>query len=279
MPRSTPPSLIDEDTVESIDSEVRLSGSYLLFMAVSGVLASVALLSDSVPILIGSMIVAPLMPPLALVPFALVARNRTQAARGLGVALAGLVLAFGTALATTAVMAAVGVVPADIALSTKPLLQERVHPGWWSMAAAVAAGLAGTTAQAHQKTDTLIGTVAALALVPAVGASAISLYTGAAEPVLGGLLLLGMNVGLIIGMGVLALLVSAGRGGLRPLALVPVAVLVVVGLLLSWAQATGTVSQTPPESGVTSSTALPAGPAAGPRMQVAAQMRPSFDPA
>lgn len=249
------------DTVHEIASQVQLSGSYLLYMATSGVLASVALLSDSVPILIGSMIVAPLMPPLALAPFALVVRRRGEAARGLRVALVGLALAFAAAWATTAVMAAVGVVTSDAELLSHPLLQERVHPGWWSMAAAMAAGLAGTTAQAHQKTDTLIGTVAALALVPAVGASAIAVYAGAPAPALGGLLLLGMNVGLIIGMGIVALLVSAGRAGLRPLALVPVAIVVIVGLLLLWAQSTETVSETPTNSGVTSGTAPSSDPA------------------
>ncbi|MCZ2847910.1 DUF389 domain-containing protein [Modestobacter sp. VKM Ac-2978] len=252
MPAPPLPRLMDEDTVDKIASQVQLSGSFLLFMATSGVLASVALLSDSVPILIGSMIVAPLMPPLALVPFALVVNRRGEAGRGLRIALIGLALAFAAAWATTAVMSALGVVAPDAVLMEQPLLQERVHPGWWSMAAALAAGLAGTVAQASEKTDTLIGTVAALALVPAVGASAIAVHVGELAPALGGLLLLGMNVGLIVGMGIVALLASAGRPGLRPLALVPVVVVVVVGLLLAWAQSTDTVSETPPNTGVTS---------------------------
>lgn len=255
VPAFTPQPLMDEDTVNKTAAQVQLSGSYLLYMASSGVLASIALLSDSVPILIGSMIVAPLMPPLALIPFALVARRRAEAARGLRIALLGLALAFATALATTAVMAALGVIASDAELLTKALLQERVHPGWWSMAAALAAGLAGTIAQAREKTDTLIGTVAALALVPAVAASAVAVFVGAAAPALGGLLLLGMNVGLIVGVGVVVLLVSAGRGGLRPLALAPVAILVTVGLLLVWAQSTDTVQKNPSNPALTSSTA------------------------
>lgn len=240
---------MDEDTIDKIAVQVQLSGSYLLFMAASGVLASIALMTDSVPLLIGSMIVAPLMPPLALAPFALVARRRGEAGRGLRVALVGLALAFATAWATAAAMAAFGVAASDAALLNQPLLQERVHPGWWSMAAAVAAGLAGTTAQAGDKTDTLIGTVAALALVPAVGAAAIAVHAGAAAPALGGLLLLGMNVSLIVAMGIVVLLVSAGRDGLRPLALTPLAVVAVVVVLLLWAQSTGTVPETPATSG------------------------------
>lgn len=238
-------SMLSEQTIDETASEAQLTGSYALFMGCSGVLAAVALLSSSIPILIGSMIVAPLLPPLALVPFALVGRRPAAAARGLGVAVAGLAIAFVTAWVTTAVMAVAGVIPTDIVLLDQPLLQERVRPGWWSVAAAVAAGLAGTTAQAHSKTDTIIGTVASLALVPAIGATAIALYVGAPDEALGGALLLGVNVGLIVATGVLALLVTSGRAALRPLALLPVAVAVVVALLLTWAQSTDRVPETP----------------------------------
>lgn len=246
------PSLIDDESDQSTSS-VTLSPSFLLFMGSSGVLASVAMLSDSVPVLIGAMIVAPMMPPLALVPFALVARRHREAARGLGIALAGLTLAFVTAWVTTAVMDSLGVIGSDVVLLDKPLLEERLHPGWWSMAAAIAAGVTGIVAQAQEKTDTIIGTVASLALVPAVGATSIALYVGELAPALGGLLLLGMNVGLIIGMGAAVVLVSRGRAGLRPLALVPCAIVLVVGLLLVWAQSTDTVPRTPSNAGLTSS--------------------------
>lgn len=237
--------MLSEENIDETASEARFTGSFALFMGCSGVLAAVALLSSSVPILIGSMIVAPLLPPLALVPFALVSRRRAAAARGLGVALAGLAIAFVTAWVTTAVMEVAGVIPPDMVLLDQPLLQERVRPGWWSVAAAVAAGLAGTTAQAHAKTDTIIGTVASLALVPAIGATAIALYVGSPDEALGGALLLAVNVGLIVAMGVVALLFTARRAALRPLALLPVAVVAVVALLLTWAQSTDKVPETP----------------------------------
>jgi uncharacterized membrane protein len=242
--------LVDHDTVSSTASQVKLSALYVLFMSTSGVLASVALLSNSVPILIGSMIVAPLMPALALVPFALVTHSRGEAARGLSIALVGLVVAFVAAWLTTALMDALGVITPDAELVDYPLLVERANPGWWSMAAAVAAGVAGTVAQAREKTDAIIGTVAALALVPAVGAAAIAVFLGVSESALGALLLLGMNVGLIIAMGVAVVLVSEGRAGLRPLALLPVVIVALVGTLLLWAQATGTAPRQPSDSTV-----------------------------
>lgn len=254
-----PRSVIDDGVFERSAAQVRLSTPYLLYMACSGVLASVALTSSSVPILIGSMIVAPLMPPLALTVFALCARQRTEAARGLGIALAGLGLAFVTAWSTTGLMEGLGVIGPDVVLLNKPLLEERVHPGWWSLAAAVAAGVAGILAQAHEKTDTLIGTVAALALVPAVGAVAIAIFVGAWTTALGGLLLLVMNVGVIVAMGVTVVLLSSGRAGLRPLALLPIVIVVVVALLLVLAQSSDTVPETPSNTGL-GEAAAPQGP-------------------
>lgn len=236
--------LLDDGALDKTASQVAASASYLLYMASSGVLAAVALLSSSVPILIGAMITAPLMPPLALVPFALVAGKPAEAVRGLRVALVGLAVAFVAAWVTTAVMDVLGVIPAEVVLLDKPLLQERVRPGWWSLAAAVAAGLAGTLAQAHAKTDTIIGTVASLALVPAMAATALALFAGAWRPALGGALLLVLNVALIVAMGIAVLLAAAGRRGVRPLLLVPLVIVAVVSLLLLWAQSTGTVPKT-----------------------------------
>ena len=67
--------------------QATLSASYLVFMATAGVLAAVALLTNSVPVLVGSMVVAPALAPLALISFALVGRKPRLALRGLGVAL------------------------------------------------------------------------------------------------------------------------------------------------------------------------------------------------
>lgn len=249
--------LLDDDALDKTASQVAASGSYVLYMASSGVLAAVGLLSSSVPILIGAMIIAPLMPPLALVPFALATGRRSEAGRGLRVALVGLAVAFAAAWVTTAVMDLLGVIPAEVVLLDKPLLQERLRPGWWSMAAAVAAGLAGTVAQAHAKTDTIIGTVASLALVPAIAATALALFAGAWRPALGGALLLVLNVGLIVAMGIVAVLAAAGRRGLRRLLLVPVVIVAVIALLLAWAQTTGTVPKAPVNSTVFSLVAVP----------------------
>jgi hypothetical protein len=68
--------------------------------------------------------------------------------------------------------------------------------------------------------------------VPATAATALALFAGAWESALGGALLLALNVGLIVAVGILTVLAAAGRRGLRPLLLLPVVIVAVVGLRL-----------------------------------------------
>ncbi len=203
--RSSEP--VRAETVQRVAEQAELSTTYVVFMAMAGVLAAVALLTNSVPILIGAMVVAPALAPVALIAVALVDRQPRLAVQGLWTALVGLLVATGCAMLTTWLMNVTNVLPPETNLLNKPLLEERVHPGWYSVAAALAAGVAGTIAQTKQKTDTLVGVVAALALVPAAAAAGIALLSRDPVRSLGGLGLLGINVAAIVLAGVLTLLV------------------------------------------------------------------------
>jgi uncharacterized membrane protein len=150
--------------------------------------------------------VAPAFGPLSLIAFALISRQPLLALHGVWVAGVGLLVATGGAMLTTWIMNVTNVLPPEANLLNKPLSEERVHAGWYSVAAALAGGVAGTMAQTQQKTDTLVGVVAALALVPAAAAGGIALLSRDPVRSLGGLGLLGINVGLIAVMEVVTLL-------------------------------------------------------------------------
>lgn len=201
------PPIISQKTLRKVAEQAELSSSYLLFMGMAGVLAAIAMLTNSVPVLIGSMVVAPALPPLALVSCAIVARKPRLALRGFSNALLGLFVAMLFSILTTWIMNVTNVIPPETNLLNKPLLEERVRPGWYSVAVAIAAGIAGAVAMVKQKTDTLVGVVAALALVPAVAAASIAFMSKSPLRGFGGLMLLAINVGFIILTGVLTLIV------------------------------------------------------------------------
>jgi uncharacterized hydrophobic protein (TIGR00271 family) len=202
---------IREEKVLQVAEKARLDGAYVLFMAIAGILAAVALLANSVPVLIGSMIVAPAFPPLAMVAFCMVAGQWRLALRALGTALLGLAVAVGFGVLTTWVLQLAGVLEVQGSLFDNPLLEERVRPGWYSVAAAFAAGTAGTLATLKDRLDALVGTVAALALVPAGCAAGIAFLYDDPLRMRGGLVLLAINVGLIIACGILVLVVAGRR--------------------------------------------------------------------
>ena len=193
---------VDSEIIEHVAEQATVTPTYLVLMATSGVLAAVAFLENSVPLLVGSMAVAPALPPLALVAFAIAGGKPAYVGRGVWAALAGLCLAAGFAMATVWLFNITHVFPVDSNMLNKPLLEERVNPGWSSVVAALAAGVAGTIALAKNKSETLVGAVAALALVPAAAAAGIALLSQDPERSLGALKLLAINTGLIIATGI-----------------------------------------------------------------------------
>lgn len=196
-----------KDSLQQVQDQVALDVSYLTLMISSGVLAAVGLLTNSVPLLIGSMVVAPLLAPLELVSIATVQRRRTLMVRGAVVTTIGILVATLGAMGVTVLFNATGVLPAEANLIEKPLLEERVRPGWYSVAAAVAAGVAGSLATVQDRTDTLVGAVAALALVPAAAAGGIALLSRSPTMAVGGLLLFTINAVLIVLTGIATLTV------------------------------------------------------------------------
>ena len=201
------------DVVRRVFELSDFSASYILLMATSGILSAVALLTNSIPVLIGSMVIAPAFPPLALVSFAAVDRKFRLAIEGLVTAVLGLAVSMSAALVVTWLLTTTHILPAETELLDKTLLQERVSPGWYSVVTAVAAGIAGTVALAERKTDTLVGVVAALALVPAGVAGAIAFLSDDPIRGWGGIALLGINVSLIVisGVATLKLFESSGE--------------------------------------------------------------------
>lgn len=203
------PSVSLTETCENVNERVALDTSYLVLMTMAGVLAGVALLTNSIPMLVGAMVVAPALTPLELVSAGLAANRLNRAGHGVWVAFVGLLAATVGAVVTTMVLNITGVLPPAANLIEKPLLEERVTVGWFSVVAAAAAGIAAAIATDEDRTDTLVGVVAALALVPAAAAGGITLLSRAPAKASGGLLLLLVNAGLVVITGTVTLWLDA----------------------------------------------------------------------
>lgn len=198
--------IVAPETIQRIAELSEFNASYIVLMATAGVLSAIALLTNSVPVLIGSMVIAPALPPLALISFAIVNRQPRLALEGTISVILGLSISMAAALVITWLLNITHVLPEETNLISRALLQERVSPGWYSVVTAIAAGVAGMVALVERKTDTLVGVVAALALVPAGVAGAIAFLSHDPIRGWGGIALLGINVTLIVMSGAVTLL-------------------------------------------------------------------------
>ncbi len=202
---------IQNEIIFDVAETARMTPTFLVFMASSGALSSVALLTNSVPVLLGAMVIAPVMAPLQLVAFGLVGGQWRMALRGFCTVTIGLCLAVLCTYVTAWTLLKFGVIMELKSDTFKTLLDERVRPGIFSVIVALAAGISGTLAMAQKKIDTMVGVVSAVALVPAAGAGTLSLMAGDIPKALGGFSLFAINFLLIIGIAIITLTLFGSR--------------------------------------------------------------------
>lgn len=181
------------------------------FIVLSSILAAVALLTSSVPVLIGAMILAPAFDPLVAIPFGLLNRDWSLVRKGVVSASVLFVAAFIVSFGMTALLIQSSFIPAHPDFVRREMVVERLVVGWYSVITALAAGAGGAIAAASNHQSNLVGVVVALALVPALAAASIGFLAGPL-PGWGGLALFGINVAAIIVAGLVILSFRRGTG-------------------------------------------------------------------
>jgi uncharacterized hydrophobic protein (TIGR00271 family) len=165
--------------------ESRLSQNYLLLIVASCIIATLGLLENSVAVIIGAMIIAPLMSPIQAFAFAALDGDAPMIRRSLLTALTGAVLAIGTS-ALLGVVAAAPVYGSEVVARTRPNL--------FDLGIAVTAGaVAGIARVRPAISSTIAGTAIAVALMPPLCVVGLNLAHLAWSAVEGALLLFGTN--------------------------------------------------------------------------------------
>jgi len=174
-----------EEMYESVKDMAKLTRVYLGMTALSTVVAAVGLINDSVAVIIGAMVIAPLLGPIiaqamgtTLGDFALVRLALRTNLAGLGLALALSVL-----LGLTLEVSPSG-----------PELAARIGIGLGDIAVALASGGAGALAFTAGAPTVLVGVMVAVALLPPLATLGLLLGSGYLLPALGAGLLLVTNI-------------------------------------------------------------------------------------
>ena len=165
------------EQVEARTSETAvLSGSFLAFMILATLIAAVGIVTDSIILIIGAMIVGPEFGPLAGLCVALVQRRRALARRSLVALLVGFPVAIVVTYAATVILRALGLFPDSIGRHTETLFI--AEPNRYSVIVAVLAGVAGMVSLTTAKAGALIGVLVSVTTIPAAANVAVAAAYG-----------------------------------------------------------------------------------------------------
>jgi uncharacterized hydrophobic protein (TIGR00271 family) len=196
--RSTDAVVWAEVTQRAYDDSA-LTWTFLSFMILATLLAAIAVVTDSIILVIGAMVLGPEFVPIASIGLGLVRRRPHLIRR----ALATLAVGFAVAITTVAMLAMLarwaGVIAAeDLILQSRPGTAFIYSPSGWSLVIAVIAGAAGVLSLTSAKSTGLAGVFISVTTIPAAGNIAVALVFANWDEVWGSTLTLVIN---IIGMG------------------------------------------------------------------------------
>lgn len=204
------------------------SFSFHFLLGASSVIATLGLLANSVAIIIGAMIIAPLIGPIIGIAYSMVMGNRRLLRRSSLTLITGVTL---TVFTSYLVCYVVGL------RTVSPEILARTNPTLLDLGVAIAAGSAGAFAHSRRRiADALPGVAIAVALVPPLSVVGIGLALGQQSLFLGALLLFATNLtGIVFSGGIIFLFESYGnlRKAQRGL-LLSIAILLCLGLPLGF---------------------------------------------
>jgi uncharacterized hydrophobic protein (TIGR00271 family) len=162
------------EEVESRTSEnTELGAGFLTFMTIATLIAAVGIMSDSVVLIIGAMVVGPEFGPIAGFCVALVERRRELAKRSLAALAVGFPAAITVTFLFTLLVRETGPAPEDIS-EARPLTAFISHPDAFSVVVALLAGTAGILSLTSTKSGALVGVLISVTTIPSAANIAVA---------------------------------------------------------------------------------------------------------
>jgi len=167
-----------EQVIRATAADAALSVSYLAFLTIATLLAAVAIINDSAPLVIGAMVLGPEFGPLAALAVALVHRRWNVGRQALVSLVAGFVVAIVVTTLAALVGRWLGWFDTDLLAVERPATGFITQPDRWSLVVAVLAGVAGVLSLTSARSGALVGVFISVTTVPAAGEIALALALG-----------------------------------------------------------------------------------------------------
>jgi uncharacterized hydrophobic protein (TIGR00271 family) len=193
-PGSSADAVVWADVTQRAYEESELNWTYLAFMTLATLLASIAIVVDSQVLVIGAMVLGPEFIAIAALGLALVRRRGTLFARAARTLLVGFAVAITLTTLAALVARALGWVVVDDVIGQRPGTDFIYSPDKWSFIVALIAAAAGVLSLTSARVGGLSGVFISVTTVPAAGNVALGVAFGAWGEVSGSAIQLGLNV-------------------------------------------------------------------------------------
>jgi uncharacterized hydrophobic protein (TIGR00271 family) len=208
-PGSPADAVVWEEVESRLSESAVLSVSFLLLMTLATLIAAVGIVTDSIVLIIGAMVVGPEYGPIAGVCVAIVERRPREMVRSLQALLVGFPLAIAAAGGLTLALIAAGFAPEALGPTGRDLTIFISRPNWASVIVAVLAGLAGMLAVISAKSGALIGVLISITTIPAAANVGVAIaYANWGESG-GAAVHLAINLAALLASGLVVLTVAA----------------------------------------------------------------------
>ena len=203
--------LVWEELEQNAGEETRLSVTYLTFMVVAMLIASIGVLLDQPILIVGAMVVGPEFGPLVALCVSIVARRPRQARSALGALMLGFLVGMAATVLLTWALTALDLVNESMLVAERPMTSFIWQPDALSWIIGFLAGVAGILALTSAKSGALVGVLISVTTVPAAANAAVALAYWVPSEAVGSTIQLLINLTAIVAAGVLTLVVQRAR--------------------------------------------------------------------
>ncbi len=194
-PGASADAVVWTDVIQRAYDESAFTWTFASFMVLATLLAAIAIVTDSVILVIGAMVLGPEFVAIAALGVGIVRRRGHLLQQALGT----LALGFGTSIAVVAAIAAVarwlGLIDYNALLTNaRPGTSFIFEPNAWSLIVAIIAGAAGVLSLTSARSGGLVGVFISVTTIPASGNIALAMVFGLWHEVWGSSLTLVVNI-------------------------------------------------------------------------------------
>ena len=206
-PGSSADAVVWSDVVERAYDETELTWTYGSFMVLAMALAAIAIVTDSIILVIGAMVIGPEFMAITALGLALVRRRPSLFGQALRTLVVGFVIAMAVITIACLIGRATGAITEAQVIAARPGTAFIYTPNVWSFIVAIIAAAAGVLALTSQRGSGLVGVFISVTTIPAAANICLGLAFGLWSEILGSSLQLAINItGMALaGWGTLAL--------------------------------------------------------------------------